>query len=74
MPSTLEVAMREMAKHARENPTHGGHCACKDPYLRNVRAWYRGLSDQEREELNYLMAVLQRTPYPVQVAKPRGVR
>lgn len=33
----LDEALARMVEHARENPSHGYNCACKDEFIRIAR-------------------------------------
>ncbi len=51
----VDAALRAMADHSADNPTHGYNCACKDAMIRDARA---ELSPNELDELRYLARVL----------------
>lgn len=59
METTIEQVLKLMAEHAKQNPTHGYNCACKDHHLRLGKNIIREkLTPEERREVTYLFQAM----------------
>jgi hypothetical protein len=63
-------AVMDMAQHARENPTHGYNCACKDRMISRV---HRTITREEADNLIYLAQCIRNSHinYPIRSGRSK---
>lgn len=59
MTRPIQDVLEDMAKHARDNPTHGRDCACKDQFVSEIR---RALTPETYNELALAYSYINRSP------------